>query len=123
MGTWLWRPWLVAVVVGWDLVGRIQQGDEQRRTRHLAIDAHPATAWRTDWYTTAQFGSLYRGTGLLLDMGRPVTITAAQMTLSSGHGARLQLRVGIAPALADLPSVAHAANAGGVLRLRLEGRT
>jgi hypothetical protein len=94
------------------------QGDNGD-TAHLAIDAHGATAWRTDWYTTAQLGSLYRGTGLLLDMGRPVTITAAQIALGSGHAARLQLRVGTAPALADLPPVAHAANAGGVVRLRL----
>ncbi len=86
---------------------------------HLAIDGHPATAWHTDWYTTARFGNLYPGTGLLVDMGRPVTITAAQITLGRGHGARLQLRVGTAPALADLPPVAHAANAGGVVRLRL----
>ena len=86
---------------------------------HLAIDAHPATAWHTDWYTTARFGNLYPGTGLLVDMGRPVTITAAQVTLGAGHGARFQLRVGAAPALADLPPVAHAVNAGGVVRLRL----
>jgi hypothetical protein len=86
---------------------------------HLAIDAHPATAWHTDWYATARFGNLYPGTGLLVDMGRPVTITAAQITLGAGHGARFQLRVGAAPALADLPPVAHAANAGGVVRLQL----
>jgi hypothetical protein len=85
----------------------------------LAIDANPATAWHTDWYTTARFGNLYPGTGLLMDMGRPVTITAAQITLGSGHGARLQLRVGTAPALADLRPVAQAAHAGGVVRLRL----
>jgi hypothetical protein len=85
----------------------------------LAIDANPATAWHTDWYTTARFGNLYPGTGLLVDMGRPVTITAAQITLGSRHGASLQLRVGTAPALADLRPVAQAANAGGVVRLRL----
>jgi hypothetical protein len=85
----------------------------------LVIDAHPATAWHTDWYATAHFGNLYPGTGLLVDMGRPVTITAAQITLGSDHGASLQLRVGTAPALADLPAVAHAANAGGVVWLRL----
>ena len=86
---------------------------------HLAIDANPATAWHTDWYTTAHFGNLYPGTGLLVDMGRPVTITAARITLGQAHGAGLQLRVGAAPALADLPPVAHAANAGGVVHLRL----
>jgi hypothetical protein len=94
------------------------QGDNGDLASHV-IDAHPATAWHTDWYATAHFGNLYPGTGLLVDMGRPVTITAAQIALGSGHGASLQLRVGTAPALADLPPVALASNAGGVVRLRL----
>jgi cytoskeletal protein RodZ len=94
------------------------QGDNNFLAQ-LAIDGHPATAWHTDWYTTARFGNLYPGTGLLVDMGRPVTITAAQVALGSARGARLQLRVGAAPALADLRPVAHAANAGGVVRMWL----
>jgi Helix-turn-helix domain len=93
------------------------QGDNPQ-TAPLAIDGHPATAWRTDWYTTAQFGNLYPGTGLLLDMGRPVTVTAARVTLGRTPGADLQLRVGATPVLADLPAVAHAAGAGGVVHLR-----
>jgi hypothetical protein len=84
---------------------------------NLAIDA-PATAWRTDWYTTARFGNLYPGTGLLLDMGRPVTITAVRITLSRAPGASLQVRVGSAPVLSSLRAVADAANAGGRLHLR-----
>src|ERR1017187_2049805 len=50
------------------------QGDSPQLAP-LAIDGNPATAWHTDWYTTARFGNLYPGTGLLLDMGRPVTMT------------------------------------------------
>jgi len=94
------------------------QGDSPQLAP-LAIDGNPATAWHTDWYTTARFGNLYPGTGLLVDMGRPVTITAAQVTLGSARGAGFQLRVGAAPALAALPPVAGAADAAGVVRLRL----
>jgi transcriptional regulator with XRE-family HTH domain len=94
------------------------QGDNPQGA-HLAIDGSPVTAWHTDWYTTARFGNLYPGTGLLVDMGRPVTITAAQIGLGRAHGARFQLRAGAAPALADLPPVASAANASGLVRLRL----
>jgi hypothetical protein len=94
------------------------QGDNSDLAR-LAIDGNPATAWHTDWYTTARFGNLYPGTGLLVDMGRPVTITAAQITLGRAQGASFQLRVGAAPALASLRPVARAANAGGVVHLRL----
>jgi len=93
-------------------------GDNSDLAR-LAIDGNPATAWHTDWYATARFGNLYPGTGLLVDMGRPVTITAAQVTLGRARGASFQLRVGAAPALASLRPVARAAGAGGVVRLRL----
>jgi cytoskeletal protein RodZ len=96
-------------------------GDNPRLAR-LAIDRSPATAWHTDWYTTARFGNLYRGTGLLLNMGRAVAVTGAQITLGGVHGARFQLRVGAAPWPADLRTVARAANAGGVVRMRLTTR-
>ena len=92
------------------------QGDNPGHAA-LAIDSSAATAWRTDWYTTDRFGGLYRGTGLLLDMGRPVTITTVRITLGSIPGADIQLRVGAAPSLTDLPPVAGVANAGGAAGL------
>lgn len=85
----------------------------------LAIDYNRGTAWHTDWYTSAHFGNLYPGTGLLLDMGRRVVITAVRITLGGAPGTTLQLRVGAAPALADLPLAAGAVNTGDVVRLRL----
>ena len=94
------------------------QGDNSGLA-HLAIDGNPATAWQTDWYTTAHFGNLYPGMGLLVDMGRAMTITAVRITLGPAHGAGFQLRVGTAPALADLSPVAQAADTGGVVDLRL----
>jgi len=53
-------------------------GGDNPQFAYRATDASRATAWRTDWYTTARFGNLYPGTGLLLDMGHPVTITGAR---------------------------------------------
>jgi hypothetical protein len=91
-------------------------GDHDELAR-AAIDGNPATAWQTDWYATADFGNLYNGTGLLLDLGRPATITAARIALGAVHGAGIQLRVGDSPSLAVLRPVAGAASAGGVLRL------
>jgi Helix-turn-helix domain len=95
--------------------GGTAQGDDPQGAP-LAIAGNPATPWRTDWYSTARFGNLQTGTGLLLDMGRPVTITTAQITLGSIPGADIELRAGNIPA--DLHTVAHAANAGGVVQLR-----
>jgi len=94
------------------------QGDDPSRAR-FAIDGNPSTAWHTDWYTSAHLGNLYPGTGLLVDMGRPVTITAAQVTLGSAPGADFQLRIGNTPAMAGLAPVAGATNASGVVNLRL----
>jgi cytoskeletal protein RodZ len=85
----------------------------------LATDGNPATAWHSDWYATATFGDLYPGTGLLVDMGRPVTVEAVKITLGSAHGARLQVRVGARPALQDLRTVARADGVGGTVPLQL----
>jgi hypothetical protein len=93
-------------------------GDDPQNAPH-AVGGRPGAGWLTDWYTTARFGNLYSGTGLLLDMGRPVTIAAVQIALGTARGASLQLRVGAAPALAALPAIAHAANTDGVVRFRL----
>jgi transcriptional regulator with XRE-family HTH domain len=97
--------------------GGTGQGDNPGQAG-LAIDHNPATAWNTDWYTSADFGHLYQGTGLLIDMGHPVTITGAQIALGGGRGASLALRVGNSPALAGLKTAATAANAGGTVSLK-----
>ena len=93
-------------------------GGDNTQLAYRAIDASHATAWRTDWYTTARFGNLYPGTGLLLDMGHPVTITGMRISLGSAPGAALQIRVGAARGLGQRPPAARAAGAAGVLRLR-----
>jgi hypothetical protein len=100
--------------------GGTAQGDNPQQAS-LAIAGHPATPWHTNWYATARFGNLQAGTGLLLDMGRPVTITSAQITLGSTPGADIELRAGSSPALADLKTVARASDAGGVVHLRPAG--
>jgi hypothetical protein len=95
-------------------------GGQNSQFARLAIDGSAATAWHTQWYTTAKFGNLKPGTGLLIDLGRRVTITSARIMLGRAKGADFQLRVGAtAGSLARLRVVAHAADAGGVVHLRL----
>jgi cytoskeletal protein RodZ len=102
--------------------GGVRQGDNPQLARH-ALAGKAAAPWHSAWYTTAHFGNLQKGTGLLLDMGRAVTITAARIALGTrialGHhrGANLTLRIGNSPALASLRPVAHAHHADGVVRL------
>ena len=73
--------------------------------------------WYSSWYATPEFGGLQAGTGLLLDMGKPVTVRSVQLTLGSQVGADVQVRVGDTAVVADLPTVATATDVGGTVRL------
>jgi hypothetical protein len=94
------------------------QGDNPQLASN-AIEASATRAWSTDWYRTAQFGNLEAGTGLLIDMGRPVTVTSVQIILGSVRGADLELLTGNVPALASMRLQASASDAGGALQLTL----
>lgn len=73
--------------------------------------------WYSLWYTTPEFGNLRAGTGLLVDMGKKVTVRDVRLLLGSEPGAAIQVRIGNRPA-ADLPTVGTAAAApGGAVRL------
>jgi O-antigen/teichoic acid export membrane protein len=92
---------------------------ENNQLAHLAIDGNPTTAWHTDWYTSASFGNLKLGTGLLLDMGRTVTISTVRVLLGRLPGADFQVRAGDVASLAGLHSVVSASAAGGQVSLDL----
>ncbi len=96
--------------------GGTAQGDDPLQAS-MAIDGSRSTAWQTDWYATADFGGLQSGTGLLLDMGRRVTVTRARILLGPAAGGTIELRAGNTPALADLQVVARASLPGGMLTL------
>ena len=74
----------------------------------LAIDRSLTTAWQTDWYASPAFGNLQPGTGLMLDMGRLVTITGAQIFSEHPTAPLSSCAPGIsAGSLADLPVLAR----------------
>jgi len=62
---------------------------------------------------------LKHGTGLLLDLGRRVTITSVRLDLSDYQGANLQLQVGNAADPGDFKVAATVTDAGGVVRVTL----
>ena len=84
----------------------------------LAVGGNPAQPWLSQWYATPQFGALKTGTGLLLDMGHPVTVSSVRLSLVNG-GADVQLRAGAKPVASWLPQVASASNAGGTVPFQL----
>jgi Helix-turn-helix domain len=85
----------------------------------MAIGNTPGAAWQTDWYATANFSGLQSGTGLLLDMGKPVTVSSAQLRLGPLPGGSLQLRAGNTPTLSGLQPVAQSGTAGGTVTLHV----
>ena len=85
----------------------------------LAVGRNPATPWYSQWYATPGFGDLKAGTGLLLDMGRTVTVSSVRLLLVSHSGADLALRAGSKPVLSLLPQVASASNAGSTVHFQL----
>jgi hypothetical protein len=82
----------------------------------LALSGNAATPWLSDWYVSPDFYDLPVGTGLLVDMGKTVTVTSVRVSINS-RGASLQLRAGSKPTPTWLPVVASAANAGGPVQL------
>jgi cytoskeletal protein RodZ len=106
-----------ARVIAFGPAGTADGDDPQRAS--FAISGQQATPWYSDWYTTSDFGNLQAGTGLLVDMGRTVTISAVRLALGGHAGATLQLRVGGRPVLADLHTVATSAGAGRIVEFSL----
>jgi transcriptional regulator with XRE-family HTH domain len=91
--------------------GGLSQGDNPQLA-WLTITGKASSGWQTNWYTTANFGGLQSGTGLLLDFGRAVAISSATIRLGAAPGSQLELRVGNVPVLADLRTVARSAGSG-----------
>jgi transcriptional regulator with XRE-family HTH domain len=95
--------------------GGTGQGDNPQQAS-LALSGRNG-GWHTNWYVTANFGNLQSGTGLLLDMGRAVTVTKARIDLGSAAGGALELRAGNQAVLSDLVPVVQSADTGGTLTL------
>jgi len=62
---------------------------------NLAITNNPAAAWQTYQYIgNPDFGGLQQGSGLILNMGRPVRLSSVQVTFESTPGADVQIKIG-----------------------------
>ncbi len=77
------------LVRDYDPFGR--DGAEQPGSVPNAFDGDPTTAWSTDGYSSASFGGLKPGVGLLVDLGRPTRLANVQVGLVT-PGAAVELR-------------------------------
>jgi Protein kinase domain len=70
-------------------------GGDNGGEAQLVIDGHPGTDWTTDSYQgSPRFGNLYGGTGLILDMGKRVSVSSVMVTFGPVPGAHARVEVG-----------------------------
>jgi F5/8 type C domain-containing protein len=103
-------------------------GNENTDQAHAAIDGNPLTAWHTQWYTNAEFGGLKAGTGLMLDMGKPVRLSSVTVTFGATPGADVRIELGnantrSAATLSQFTTVARKQNVGGMTTFSITRKT
>jgi hypothetical protein len=105
-------PLTAVRVIAWGPTGAgsAQHPDQAPRV----IDASMTTAWQTREYRTAEFP----GAGLVLDMGKTVTITGISLKLASGD-ASFFVRVGGRAVPGTLTKVASLTRSGGDVTITL----
>jgi hypothetical protein len=81
------------------------------------INSGDSLPWHTNWYTTPEFGGLQSGSGLLLDLGREVSVDSLKLTLGSAPGADVQVFVSDSPSISGQAAVGSAANLSGSVKL------
>jgi len=111
------QPLTVARVTAFGPSGTANGDNPQIAAR--AVAGSRAAPWYSQWYATPFFSSLKTGTGLLVDMGHPVTVSSVRVWLVAPAGASLQLRAGAKPVPRWLPMVASASNTGGAVQFNL----
>jgi len=94
-----------------------QDGNENDSQAQRAIDGDSQTAWHTLFYeNNPVFGGFKKGTGLILDMGRPVKLSSVTVLFGPTSGADVQIKVGntntVAPS--SLPAFTVVASATDV---------
>jgi hypothetical protein len=82
----------------------------------LVLSGNAATPWRTRTYTTAHLGGVQEGTGLVLDMGKEVTVSVVTLKLAPGN-AKVTVRVGNTAVPGTFTPMAEATSTGGTVTL------
>ncbi len=91
--------------------------DENDSLAAYAIDQDPATSWQSQYYLgNPAFGGLKAGSGLIVDMGRKIRLSAVTVTFGSVPGADVSVKAGNDGTLAAsaLPSFTTIATADGI---------
>jgi serine/threonine protein kinase len=68
--------------------------NEETQDAKFAIDRSMSSSWTSQWYASPEFGHLKAGSGLMIDMGRPVKFSSVTVTFNSEQGAQVKLLLG-----------------------------
>jgi hypothetical protein len=104
---------------GFDALNTADSGDENSSQAANVLDGN-AGGWSTQQYwRSPYFGNLKAGTGLILDLGKPVRVSSITVTFGSVPGANVQIKVGNSNArseanLASMTTVASQADVSGI---------
>jgi serine/threonine protein kinase len=69
-------------------------GDDDPADAQNAIDGSASTPWHTSYYLSHLFGNLKQGTGLILDMGRPVRLSQVTVLFGSTCCTHVDIELG-----------------------------
>jgi len=74
------------------------QGDDSENNdlAARAIDGDPQSAWRSEHYSSPEFGGIKNGLGLAVDLGDPVAVSAVTLTAPGSDGL-VELRAADSP--------------------------
>ncbi len=111
---------------GFDPLNPSDQGNENSQYASAAIDKSLTSSWQSQWYKTPEFGGLKAGSGLLIEMAKPVTFRSVVVTLGTEQpGSDIRLLVGnsderSAANLGSMKTVATATNVSGKVTFRIK---
>ena len=102
--------------------------NEESQDAHYAIDGSMQSGWSSQWYASPEFGQLKAGSGLMIDMGRPVRFSSVAVTFGAEPGAQVKLLVGNSTArskanLDSMTAVASASNPTGTFTFHITSKT
>jgi hypothetical protein len=89
-------PLTPASAAGFDALNPHDVGNENTRQAANILSGNPA-GWSTQDYSSATFGSLKAGSGLILDMSKPVQVSSVTVKFGSRPGATVEILVGTSP--------------------------
>jgi len=109
---------------GFDALNPADAGDENTSQAVNVLNGNPA-GWSTQYYRgSPYFGGLKKGTGLILNLGKQVTVSSLTVKFGSVPGADVQIKIGDSPLrdaqnLASMTNVASATNVSGAYTFKI----